>query len=103
MLKAGESLILDTSVIIAGFKRNPEVLPSFGLAGTLYVPVTAYGELYTGALKSTAPDKKLEQLAEFIKATALLDMDWRTAQHYGRIRKQLEEEGTPIPPPMQDY
>ena len=97
MLKAGDPLILDTSVIIAGFKRDPEVLASFGSAGTLYVPVTVYGEPYTGALKSATPEKKLEQLAEFMKAAVLLDVDWSTAQHYGRLRKQLEENGTPIP------
>ena len=30
-------------------------------------------------------------------ATAVLDVDWRTAQHYGQIRKKLEQKGRPVP------
>ncbi len=97
MSKVGESLLLDTSVIIAGFKRDQQVRYVLGKAETLYVPVIAYGELYTGALKSDASEQKLEQLGEFMKATALLDIDWRTAQHYAVLRKQLELKGKPIP------
>ena len=81
MPKAGKSLLLDSSVIIAGFKKDKQVLDALNLAHSLYVPVIAYGELYTGALKSANPEKKLQQLATFMDATAILDVDWQTAQH----------------------
>ena len=97
MSKVGKSLLLDSSIIIAGFKRDKEVLDTLYSANSLYVPVIAYGELYTGALKSQNSEKKLRQLAEFMDATAILDVDWRTAQHYGQIRKELEQKGRPVP------
>lgn len=97
MSKPGEKLLLDTSVIIKVFKNDREAIETLASAAGLYVPVVAYGELYVGALKSAVPQKKLDQLAEFIRATALIDVDWRTAQHYGNLRKQLEAKGKPIP------
>lgn len=97
MPKAGENLLLDTSVIIGGFKHKEAALQVFATAGGLYMPVIAYGELYLGALKSAVPDKKLQQLAEFIQAAALIDVDWRTAQYYAMVRQRLEAKGKPIP------
>ena len=32
-----------------------------------------------------------------VDATAILDVDWQTAQHYGQVRKKLEQKGRPIP------
>lgn len=97
MSKLGEPLVLDSSVIVFGFKSHPAVLDALDQSVQIYVPVIAYGELYNGALKSQAPEKKLEQLAEFIKAVTLLDVDWNTAQCYGKVRRALEEKGRPIP------
>lgn len=97
MSKAGESLLLDSSVIVFGFKSHPAVLDVLDQSVHIHVPVIAYGELYNGALKSQAPEKKLKQLGEFIKATTLLDVDWHTAQCYGKVRRRLEEKGRPIP------
>ena len=67
MSKAGESLLLDSSVIVFGFKSHPAVLDVLDQSVQIHVPVIAYGELYNGALKSQAPEKKLKQLGEFIK------------------------------------
>ena len=63
----------------------------------MYVPLIVYGELYLGAIKSKNHESKLEELSVFIKACMLLDIDWRTAQHYANIRKHLEQMGRPIP------
>lgn len=97
MSKAGNILVLDSSIIIEGFRQNPQVLEALTEAETLYLPTIAYGELYLGAIKSANPEKKKEQLTLFLGTVCLLDVDWRTSHHYALIRKQLEKQGTPIP------
>jgi predicted nucleic acid-binding protein len=97
MSKAGNILVLDSSIIIEGFRQNPEVLATLTEAEILYLPTIAYGELYLGAIKSGNPDRKKEQLTLFLGTVRLLDVDWRTSHLYALIRKQLEQQGTPIP------
>ena len=74
MPKVGKSLLLDSSIIIAGFKQNKEVLAALNLADSLYVPVIAYGDetafdpeplelLFTATLQDGDLDLATDQFA----------------------------------------
>jgi tRNA(fMet)-specific endonuclease VapC len=64
---------------------------------TLYLPVTALGELLYGAHKSAFNMKSLTQIEEFLELCAILGVGERTAHRYGRISVELALLGKPIP------
>ncbi len=55
-------------------------------------------ELIFGAMKSNNPEKTQAAQREFLKPLATLPFDDFAAEHYGRIRAQLETAGIPIGP-----
>jgi tRNA(fMet)-specific endonuclease VapC len=91
-----ESVLLDTSIIVAHFRREPALAERLKSA-TLYIPLPVLGELYYGAFKSEHHNKTLQQLQEFLRICAVLTPDQLTAQHYGHIKADLERVGSRIP------
>jgi len=55
-------------------------------------------ELFYGAMKSANPQKNLVKLQPFVSRFVSLPFDDEAAEVYGRIRAQLEKQGTPIGP-----
>lgn len=55
-------------------------------------------ELYYGAYKSTKQGANLQLLSQFFTQFATLPFDDSAADVYGRIRAELERQGTPIGP-----
>jgi tRNA(fMet)-specific endonuclease VapC len=55
-------------------------------------------ELVYGSLKSGNPRKNLEILDDFFKRFKSYAFDDTAADHYGRIRTELEKSGVPIGP-----
>lgn len=55
-------------------------------------------ELLFGAMKSNNIEKTRAIQREFLDTIATLPFDDAAAEHYGRIRAQLENAGTPIGP-----
>ena len=96
-MKAGSALLLDSCAVIAHFKRSESVLKMLQLAGGLYLPLSAYGELYYGALKASKYQERLDELNEFMKIVILLSPNQDTAKVYGDIRLSLSLKGQPIP------
>ena len=78
------------------FRREPALAERLKSA-TLYIPLTVLGELYYGAFKSEQQAKTLKQLQEFLRICVVLPADELTAQHYGRIKADLERVGSRIP------
>jgi tRNA(fMet)-specific endonuclease VapC len=91
-------VLLDTSVIIAHFRNEQSVSERLLDAALLFVPITALGELYTGAFrKKQNQDKALETIEDFVSSVKLLRPDHNTARHYGELRSQVMSKGKPIP------
>ena len=97
MLKAGENLLLDASIVIASFKKIESVLDVLELAGRLVLPIVAYGELLYGAEKSARPQFRKKELLDLTNMIEVMVVDKKTAGHYSTIRRQLESIGKPIP------
>jgi len=90
-------VILDTSVVIPFFKGDVTLRASFVASPTLYLPLTVLGELNCGANLSQNPSKHLAKIQNFLAAVVVLSPSITTAEHYGLIRAQLAQAGTPIP------
>ena len=55
-------------------------------------------ELLYGSMKSEKKDENLGKLRRFVNRFDSLPFDDQAAESYGRIRVQLEQEGTPVGP-----
>jgi tRNA(fMet)-specific endonuclease VapC len=92
------SVLLDTTIVVDHLRgKAPSVIEQFRQTTTLYLPVTALGELLFGAYKSAFKVKSLEQIKSFIQLCAILGVDERTADYYGRIGAELGRLGKLIP------
>jgi len=91
-------VVLDTSIVIAHFRNDTLVSQRLLDASLLLLPVTALGELYTGAFrKQHNRDKALETVHDFTAFVQILRVDQDTARHYAELRSQLIAKGRPIP------
>jgi tRNA(fMet)-specific endonuclease VapC len=92
--------MLDTNICIYAIKNKPprvlEQLRAYGTAG-LGISSVSVAELFFGAEKSGS-QKNLIALSHFLEPLEIADFDMQAAQAYGRLRKSLEQSGTPIGP-----
>ena len=77
-------VLLDTSIAIAHFRQDGLIGDELRSYPLIYLPAIALGELYHGAYKSDYRRKHLDQLAAFLAAVLVLDVDAVTAEHYGQ-------------------
>ena len=93
--------MLDTNICIYVIKHKPEkvfqklqeVDPS-----DVCISSVTYAELVHGVEKSAAVDKNRLALAILLANIEILDFDVNAAEGYGKIRADLEKNGTPIGP-----
>ena len=91
-------VVLDTSIVIAHFRNEPAIAKRLLDASLLLLPLTALGELYTGAFrKKHNRDQALETIEDFMASVNLLRPDHDTASHYGKLRSHVMAKGKPIP------
>jgi tRNA(fMet)-specific endonuclease VapC len=93
----GNSVLLDSSVIVRHFRDAAALSEKLAAYEELYVPQTALGELYYGAFKSARPEENIAKIERFAVAADVLGIDNETARQYGKIAAQLARNGTPIP------
>ncbi len=90
--------LLDTNIVIAAMKGNAGVrvrLESTLLSALILSPVVL-GELEVGAEKSAHHERNRARLAELTERMPLAPLDAEASRCYGRIRAELEQQGTPI-------
>lgn len=93
--------MLDTNICIYVIKHKPEkvfqklqeVDPS-----DVCISSVTYAELVHGVEKSAAVDKNRVALSILLANIEILDFDVNAAEGYGKIRADLEKNGTPIGP-----
>ncbi len=90
--------MLDTNVIIAIQKGNPNVLARVRATrgGNIVVPAIVLHELYFGAFKSGRIDRNLNEIAKL--RFPVIDFDRDASRIAGKIRFDLHRLGTPIGP-----
>jgi tRNA(fMet)-specific endonuclease VapC len=90
-------ILLDSSVIIAHFRRKLDLFQLVRPIEPLFMPLIVLGELYKGAYKSADRQKNLNLIESFLKVVAVLHPDEETAACYGQIAANLESQGQNIP------
>ena len=90
--------ILDTNVLIAALKGQPEVRQRLELVPLSEMRLSAIvlGELEFGAEKSIHSERNRARLAALTQRLPLVGVDYATTRHYGQVRALLERQGTPI-------
>jgi tRNA(fMet)-specific endonuclease VapC len=95
-MKTGRYL-LDTGIVAAHFRGDPEVGDKIVGANEIFVSSITIGELLYGAFNSRREEDELRKIGEFVQAVRVLDCDIGTAENYGRIKTALRAKGRPIP------
>ncbi|MBW6509934.1 MAG: type II toxin-antitoxin system VapC family toxin [Desulfuromonadales bacterium] len=92
--------VLDTNTLIYFFKGVGNVAKNLlnHSPREIGIPSIVLFELEVGIAKSSAPDKRMEQLEEIISIVSILDFTAKEAKVAAAIRAQLEKAGTPIGP-----
>ena len=93
----GNSILLDTNIIIELFKGNPSVTASLETHQSVNIPFAVLGELYLGAYRSSNPKKHINQVNDFLTKCNVLEADIETADNYALIKAGLLNKGKPIP------
>ena len=93
--------MLDTNICIYSIKHKPEQvflrLQEHEPADICISSVT-YAELVHGVEKSQSIEKNRLALALLLANIEILNFDANAAESYGKIRADLEKQGTPIGP-----
>ena len=92
--------LLDTDTCIYAIKRNAAVLDRLlsQSRSDIAVSVITEAELRTGAAKSSAVEKTMRRVENFLRPLTLLEFTSDDATSYAQIRAKLERAGTPIGP-----
>ncbi len=91
--------ILDTNICIYIIKKKPIVVfEEFKKSpiGSIGISSITLAELKFGVMKSSNPVKNQEALMNFLTPLEIIDFDYDSALHYGKIRAYLEIKGIPI-------
>ena len=89
--------LLDTNIVIALFSGEENVIKEINNAKQIFLPFIVIGELFYGALNSTNIESNINNLNEFCRNLEVVTCDFDTCLLYGKIKKQLKDNGTPIP------
>lgn len=96
-MPASNSLLLDTSVVIAFFRNEPSLVATLTSMDSLYLSLVALGELNLGLERAQNKVRARRALDELLSFVNILYPDLETAALYGRIKAKLLANGTPIP------
>jgi tRNA(fMet)-specific endonuclease VapC len=98
------SYLLDTDTLSNPLKKTPSLSLLRRLAGVppeaQFTSAITVGEMIYGAYRSSRPDYFLERLEnEVWPNIQILPFDTDAAIVYGRVRRELERQGTPLAEP----
>ncbi len=90
---------LDTNVCIRHWRgQHPQLSARWRQhrAEEIYIPLTVYAELLVGAEKSSHPERVQRQIETLLEAHDIVEITDEVAEHYARIRADLEKRGVII-------
>jgi tRNA(fMet)-specific endonuclease VapC len=91
------SVLLDTNVVVAHFRNDPDLTAHLTATPALYLPWVVLGELHYGALRARRREAQLALIRDFLRTTSLLLPDQSTSERYGQVKAELAEIGKLIP------
>jgi tRNA(fMet)-specific endonuclease VapC len=90
---------LDTNACIMHLRgRHPQLSARWSQhrAEDIAIPLTTYAELLVGAEKSSQRERVLRQIESLLEAHEIVETTEEVAEHYARIRADLESHGAII-------
>ena len=93
--------MLDTNICIYAIKRKPEAVLSHlqrVKPQDVCISSVTFAELMHGVFKSKAIERNQLALSVLFSNIDIMSFDVEAAESYGRIRADLEKNGTPIGP-----
>jgi tRNA(fMet)-specific endonuclease VapC len=93
--------LLDTDICIYIIKKKPvEVLQKFREypVGDIGLSSITLAELKYGVQKSKQSSRNARALEKFLVPLSISEFDYKAANAYGKVRAELETQGTPIGP-----
>jgi tRNA(fMet)-specific endonuclease VapC len=94
-------VILDTSAAVAHLRGvtavTAQMQTCLNAGKTIYLPLTAWGELLYGACRSDRPEREFANLDEFVRGMVRLYPTDQTAEAYAKIKQALAVTGALIP------
>ena len=93
--------MLDTNICIYAIKNKTETVIKNLLSHVpeeMCVSVVTYAELMYGVEKSMAVERNRIALSLFLSPLTILEFQASAAEEYGKVRAELESQGTPIGP-----
>jgi tRNA(fMet)-specific endonuclease VapC len=91
------SVLLDTNVVVAHFRNDPDLTARLKATPVLYLPWVVLGELQYGALRAQRRMAQLALIRDFLQTAILLLPDQNTSEKYGIVKAELAETGSLIP------
>lgn len=89
--------LLDTNIVIAFLRNDPEVVSQVLNDGEIVISVITAGEMYFGAQNSREVQKNQLHYRDFFSQCTIIPIDATIAEEYANIRHALKIKGTPIP------
>ena len=90
-------MLVDTNALSALAARDEELINILERAPRLAVTIVSVGEYVYGLTQSRHQKELADWLETFLARAELLHISRKTLPHYADIRRQLKEDGTPIP------
>lgn len=93
--------MLDTNICIYAIKKKPETVLSHlqrVKPQDICISSVTFAELMHGVFKSKAVERNQLALSVLLSNIGIMDFGVEAAESYGRIRADLEKDGTPIGP-----
>src|SRR5882672_5718614 len=91
------SFLLDTDIWSAHLKSGALIHRLVQHAGRLHISVITLAELYTWALRTTAPAHRLRGLLDLLNDIAVLDVTADVARRFGEVQASLLDKGLRAP------
>jgi len=89
-------ILLDTSVLVQFFRRDPGITDRLEQA-VLAVPAVVAGELYFGAEFPMMNERRNREVDAVLARALVLVCGAATAKHYGQVKANLARRGQIIP------
>ena len=96
-MPASGRYLLDTNIVIALFSGERPVEQALLTAEHVFIPVIVAAELYFAAANSGRPHANRELIDRFLEGRTVLSCDLAVAREYGRLKRMLKVQGTPLP------
>jgi len=84
-MKTARSVILDTNVVVAHLRNDPDLTARLRTTPGIYIPWVVLGELHYGAHRAQRREIQLALIRDFLQNATPLMTDRNTSEMYGQV------------------